>query len=143
MAPAVGIIAAVGGLVGTGLQFLGQQKAAAAQRKQNRIRQQQSNLEAARRRRAIIREMMLKRAESTAAFGASGAGFGSSGLAGATAGQSAAAGSSLVAVNQAQNLGQQQLSAQNAESRGNTLASLGQGISNLTSYGVDVFSKLG
>ena len=142
MAPVVGIVAAVGGLIGTGLQFLGQQKAAAAQRKQNRIRQQQANLEAARRRRAIVREMLMKRAESMAAFGASGAGFGSSGIAGAIAGQTQAAGGSQVAVNQAQDLGIAQKSAQDAETRGNTLASLGQGVSNITSYGVDVFSKL-
>jgi|DEB0MinimDraft_3_1074331.scaffolds.fasta_scaffold01407_2 hypothetical protein len=142
MGPVVGVVAAIGAIVGTGLQFLGQQKAAAAQRKQNRIAKRQADLEAARRRRAILREYALNRAKSVAQFGAAGAGFGSSGLFGATASQSGAAGGSLVAVNQAQQLGGQQLKAQNAESRGNQLAGIGQSISNLTEYGVNTYDRL-
>lgn len=128
MAPAVGIISAVAGIVGAGVQFFGQQKAAAAQRRQNRIRQQQAKLEARRRRIAILRQMREKRAESAAAFGLAGAGFGSSGFAGAQGSISQSAQASITGFNQAEQLGGQQLAAQNAESRGNQIAGIGEGI---------------
>ena len=97
-------------------------------------------LEAARRKRQIIREATLQRAQSTAIGYAQGAG-GSSALAGAVGGISQQAGSSVLGVNQGQQLGQQMFAANMAEANANMIGNIGGGISSLGSLGMQAGSS--
>lgn len=132
-------VTAASAVAGTAISYVGQQKAASAQRKQERIRKRQADLEAARRRRQIIREAALNRAQTIAAVGAQGIGFGGSSLPGALSGQSNAAASNTLGVNQTQELGGQMFAANAQEAGGRGLQNIGGGISSLGGAAVSAF----
>lgn len=116
--------------VGVGAQVYGMVKAQQGERRAERIRAAQMNLESQRERRNIVRQANIARAAALTAAESQGAQAGS-GLAGGLAQVSGQAGSSIQAVNQNQQLGTQMFGANRMISSGNTMASIGSGISSL------------
>lgn len=127
------IIAGVGlgiGAAGTVAQVAGQRKSSAAAERAERLRETQMNIENARQQRQIARQVTVARAQAVSNAAMQGAQE-SSGLAGGYGQIQGQAGSASVASNQNTQIGAGIFSANAQMSQGNTLASIGSGISSL------------
>lgn len=118
------IIGAGVGVAGAVVSYVGAKRAEA-------LRLKQLNLQVARERRQTIRESIINRAR--AANAAAGAGIEGSGLSGGLANIQSQAGSNLQGGSQAAEIGVGMFKANNQISLGQTLSSLGAGISNFGS----------
>lgn len=124
----IGAIGVAAGIAGGVVQYAGQQKAAKAQERAEKLREQQMNLDAARQRREIARKALQARSQAVAAGVNQGAQFGS-GLAGGTAQISSSANQGILGVNQNQEIGAGIFAQNYQEYKGNSMASMGSGIS--------------
>lgn len=121
-------IAAVAGIVGVGVQAYGAYQQSQGNKKAEALRLRQQNLESARARRSTIRQAIIARSQALSSGTAQGA-EGSSGLAGGLGQVQAQAGSNIQGINQGQSIGYQMFQANSQISSGQTMQSVGQGLS--------------
>jgi hypothetical protein len=125
---AAGALGAITGLVGTGVQMMGQRAAAKASEKAEELRERQMSLEARRQRRTVIREAQVARATALASGVEQGA-QNSSGLQGGFAQISGQKNTNLQASYQSEEIGHGIFSANRAIAQGQSMAALGGAIS--------------
>lgn len=126
------LIAAIGlgiSAVGVGTQVMGMNKAADASQRAEDLRQQQMNLDTARTKRQIIRQSILARSQAVSSASSQGA-MGGSALPGAYAGISGSANNAMTYNNQSSTIGGNLFDANRDQTAGQTMSSMGQGISN-------------
>lgn len=126
----IGAVGAAATAVGVGTQVVGAVRAARGEKRAEQLRQAQMNLESRREQRNIIRQAALARAAAVSSANAQGA-QDSSGLQGGLSQITGQAGSASLATNQNQQLGTAMFGANRMISSGNTMASIGSGISSL------------
>ncbi len=125
-------LSAAAGLIGTGLQAYGANKAAKAQAKAEDLRQKQLALETDRQRRSVVRQAQIARATAQSNATAQGA-QGGSGLAGGLGQVSNQANQNMQGINQGASIGMQMFGLNKQMAKGNQIASYGsafQGFSN-------------
>lgn len=126
-------LAGVAGLVGTGVQIMGQMKAQKGAERAEALRLRQQNLEAARARRSTYRQMVIARSQALSTATAQGASD-STGAAGGMATVQGQGASNIQGINQGQSIGYDMFQANKMISSGQTLSSIGSGISALGSF---------
>lgn len=126
----IGAAGAAATAVGTGMSVVGAIQAQKGEKRAERLRQTQMNLESARERRNIVRQAAMARASALVAAESQGAEAGT-GLQGGLQQIAGTAGQATAAVNQNQDIGTSMFAANRQISRGNTMASVGSGISSL------------
>lgn len=124
----LGGLAGVAGLVGTGISAYGAHKQARGLERAEKLRLRQSNLEASRARRNTVRQAIVARAQALSNATAQGAAE-STGLAGGQAQIQGQAASNIQGINQGQSIGYDMFQANRQISSGQTLQSIGSGIS--------------
>lgn len=127
------ILAGAAGIAGTVAQISGQRKAQEGAERAEALRLRQQNLESARARRTTYRQMLVARAQALNTATAQGAGD-SSGASGGMATVQGQSASNIQGINQGQSIGYQMFEANKMISQGQTLASIGSGISSLGSF---------
>lgn len=126
----IGAVGAAATAVGVGTQVVGAVQAARGEKKAEALREAQMNLESRRERRNIVRQAALARASAVTSAQSQGAQDGS-GLQGGLSQITSQAGNATVATNQNNQLGSAMFGANRMISSGNTMASIGSGISSL------------
>ncbi len=130
------------GIAGTGFQVMGQFKAQAAAKRAEALREQQMKLDATRQRRQIIREGIVARANAVSNATNQGA-QGGSGLQGGIAQITSRANQGLVGVAQNEAIGSAMFDANADIASGQTLSSIGSGLSSLGGAFVDNQQTIG
>jgi Flp pilus assembly protein TadB len=125
-------VAGISAIAGTVVSFIGQQKAGKAAQKAEDLKKQQLNLESKRAQRNEIRQAMLRRSQLATQAESQGVAE-SSAISGAQASVTQRAGSNILFNNQATQIGNELFAAYKEKQKGDTLASIGQGISSLSS----------
>jgi len=126
-------LTAAAGLIGTGISAYGAIQQSRGAKKAEALRMRQMNLEASRARRQTVRQAIIARATALSNATGQNAAEGS----GAAGGQSqiaAQAGSNIQGINQGQSIGLDMFRANAQISSGQTLQSIGSGISNFGSF---------
>ncbi len=130
------------GLAGTGFQVIGQFKAQAAAKRAEALREQQMKLDATRQRRQIIREAIVARGQAVSNASNQGA-LGGSGIQGGIAQITNRANQAIVGVNQNEKIGSQIFDANADIASGQTISSIGSGLSSLGGAFVDNQQTIG
>lgn len=134
-----------GGIAGTVVQYAGAQKAQKGQERAEKLREAQMNLENQRQQRQVIRQSTIARAQALSNASNQGAQDGS-GLQGGYGQIQGQAGGAFVANNQNQQLGAGMFAANRQISAGQTMSSIGSGISSLGGglvSGSDTLGRIG
>ncbi len=130
LAAIAGAIGAAAGIAGTVVNYMGAQKAAAGQERAEKLRETQTKLEEARQRRAVVRQAQVARATAGSNATSQGAQDGS-GLAGGIGQIQGQAGSTTAAISENAGISSGMFQANRTISQGQTMSSIGQGISSL------------
>jgi hypothetical protein len=128
------------GIVGAGLSAFGAIQQAKGAKRAEALRQRQMNLQAARERRTTIRQSIIQRSQALNAAAASGVqGSGIEGGLGSIQSQTA---SNVQGINQGQELGNSMFSANRTISSGQTLSSIGAGVSSFGDFVTNNFGMM-